>query len=76
VDVLRRRSAWLNDLVEPLSPTEAKILADRGRGMSCKEIAAQYKMSAHTVREHLRRIFNKTGATSSAAAFAILKAKI
>jgi DNA-binding CsgD family transcriptional regulator len=43
-----------------LTPMESRILANLSRGASAKAIAAQFGISPHTVRAHLRSLYGKT----------------
>lgn len=45
-----------------LTPAEARLLALLADGASPAEISAQLEVSLHTVRAHLRHLFDKTGA--------------
>lgn len=58
---------------EALTEREATILSRLARGMSNKEIAADLQISAHTVRSHVRIIFEKIGVSNrtQAALYAI-----
>lgn len=47
-----------------LTPREQEVSMAAARGLSNQEIAAQLSLSAHTVRDHLKAIFAKTGVTS------------
>jgi DNA-binding CsgD family transcriptional regulator len=47
-----------------LSSCEVEIVTLVARGLSTKELAAELNLSPHTVRDHLKSIFAKTGATS------------
>ena len=51
-----------------LSPTEARILHEREKGASYKEISERFAMPVGTLRTHLHRIFVKTGAHNTAGA--------
>ena len=55
----------------PLSPREAQILQHIASGSSTKEVARDLGISAHTVKTHLERIFDKLGANDRAQAVAI-----
>lgn len=50
----------LKDLLG-LTPSEAGIAADIATGLSLADVAVNHGISPHTVRAHLRAIFNKTG---------------
>lgn len=47
-----------------LTPRETEILLHLCRGSSTKEIAAELVISAHTVRDHLKAIYDKAGVGS------------
>lgn len=47
-----------------LTPREAEIVALLARGASTKEIASELSLSPHTVRDHVKSIFAKTGTNS------------
>ena len=47
-----------------LTPRETEILLRLCRGLSTKEIAAELVISAHTVRDHLKAIYDKAGVGS------------
>lgn len=47
-----------------LTPRETEILLHLCRGSSTKEIAAELIISAHTVRDHLKAIYEKAGVSS------------
>lgn len=53
-----------------LSPREEEILQLLVKGYRYKEVADAYSCSIHTVREHLRRIYEKLQVTSSREAVA------
>jgi two-component system response regulator DegU len=55
----------------PLSPREVQILQHIASGSSTKEVARDLEISAHTVKTHLERIFDKLGANDRAQAVAI-----
>ena len=55
----------------PLSPREVQILQHIASGSSTKEVARDLGISAHTVKTHLERIFDKLGANDRAQAVAI-----
>jgi DNA-binding CsgD family transcriptional regulator len=50
--------------IAALTATEARVAALVGAGPSAPEIAATLGVSVSTVRTHLRRVFDKTGARS------------
>ena len=54
-------------LIEPvrLTPREKEILQLLVKGHRCKEVADVFSCSIHTVREHLRRIYEKLHVTST-----------
>jgi DNA-binding NarL/FixJ family response regulator len=56
---------------EPLTPREAEILGLLADGLANKEIAAQLRISAHTVKTHVQSLFAKLGADSRAEAVAL-----
>ena len=56
---------------QPLSPREAEILNLVASGLGNKEIAWRLKISEHTVKFHVRSIFNKLNASGRAEAVAI-----
>ena len=47
-----------------LTPRETEILLRLCRGLTTKEIAAELVISAHTVRDHLKAIYDKAGVGS------------
>lgn len=47
-----------------LTPREIEIVLLLARGQTTKEIAAEVSLSSHTVRDHVKSIFDKTGAAS------------
>lgn len=47
-----------------LSEREKQMLEGIVRGLSTKELASTYHISAYTVQDHLKSIFGKTGVTS------------
>jgi DNA-binding NarL/FixJ family response regulator len=53
-----------------LSPREIEVLQLLAKGYRYKEIADSYSISINTVREHLRRIYEKLQVTSSCEAVA------
>ena len=53
-----------------LSPREEEILQLLVKGYRYKEVAAAFSCSVHTVREHLRRIYEKLHVTTSREAVA------
>lgn len=55
----------------PLSAREVQILQHIASGSSTKEVARDLGISAHTVKTHLERIFDKLGANDRAQAVAI-----
>jgi DNA-binding NarL/FixJ family response regulator len=55
----------------PLSPREIEILQKVAYGATTKEVADQLRISFHTVKTHLERIFEKLGANDRAQAVAI-----
>lgn len=63
VDVQRKASldeAMLSQLFS-FTPAEASLAASIAAGSSLEEIAAERRISIHTVRTHLKRVFTKTG---------------
>lgn len=64
VDFLRRRVC----LLEPLSPTEHRIMERLSSGTSYKELADEMGISMNTLKTHTRRILQKTGVHSMTAA--------
>lgn len=62
----RRLNAYL------LTPREAFVAGLVLRGLSNKEIAAQCRISEHTVKDHLKHIYQKTGAHQRTALLARL----
>jgi DNA-binding NarL/FixJ family response regulator len=56
---------------EPLSPRETQILQMIAYGSTTKEVASKLKISPHTVKTHLERIFEKLRANDRAEAVAI-----
>jgi len=55
-----------------LTPTEARVAAMMVQGNSVEEVAAALDSSLHTVRTHLKRIFNKTGTHRQASLVSLL----
>ncbi len=55
----------------PLSRREIQILQQIAAGSSTKQVARELGISAHTVKTHLERIFDKLGANDRAQAVAI-----
>jgi DNA-binding NarL/FixJ family response regulator len=55
----------------PLSRRESEILQKVAYGSSTKEVAHELRISPHTVKTHLERIFEKLGANDRAQAVAI-----
>jgi len=47
-----------------LTPREREVLAALARGASTAEIAAELFLSAHTVRDHIKTVFEKLGVSS------------
>ena len=47
-----------------LTPRETEILLRLCRGLPTKEIAAELMISSHTVRDHLKAIYDKAGVSS------------
>ena len=47
-----------------LTPRETEIVLGLCRGLSTKEIAAELIISAHTVRDHVKAIFDKASVNS------------
>ena len=56
---------------EALSPREHEILQLLAAGLGNKQVAAQLKISEHTVKFHVNSIFNKLNASTRAEAVAI-----
>jgi two-component system, NarL family, response regulator YdfI len=61
----------LADLAESLTPRESEVLQMLASGLGNKEIAAQLKISEHTVKFHVAAILGKLGAGSRTEAVAI-----
>lgn len=55
-------------LVVSLSPRQGQVLSGKELGLSNKEIADGIGISVSSVKTHLKKIFEKTGARSGAAA--------
>ncbi|MEV7974244.1 response regulator transcription factor [Cellulomonas sp. NPDC089187] len=51
-----------SELPPDLTPREVEVLTAIGRGLSNAEIAAEFVVSAETVKTHVKRVFAKTGA--------------
>jgi LuxR family transcriptional regulator, maltose regulon positive regulatory protein len=49
-------------LLEPLSPSEARILRYLPTNLTAPEIAGQLYLSVHTVKTHIRHVYCKLGA--------------
>lgn len=64
------------DLLQNLSPLEQRIIDEFDRGGTYKEIAQRLGISPDTLKEHAKRIRNKTGVDSMAAAAYIRKSVI
>lgn len=47
--------------VEPLKPRELEVLRLAGRGLVNREIAAELGITTHTVKYHLKQVFQKLG---------------
>jgi DNA-binding CsgD family transcriptional regulator len=47
-----------------LSPREADLLRQLATGADTRDVAARMNLSAHTVQDHLKSVFDKTGARS------------
>lgn len=47
-----------------LGPREQQVTSLVARGLSTNEIAAQLSLSAHTVRDYLKQVFEKVGVTT------------
>jgi DNA-binding NarL/FixJ family response regulator len=47
-----------------LTEREIEIVIMLARGFATKEIAAELSLSAYTVRDHVKSIFDKTGVNS------------
>ena len=54
-----------------LSPRQLEILQSLARGLTNREIAQQYSISADSVKTHITRIFNKLGVASRSEAVSI-----
>ncbi len=64
-------AAATEDIAHPLlTPREMEVLAAIGEGLSNKEVARRFGISAHTVKFHLEAVFAKLGAGSRAEAVA------
>lgn len=63
----------MNAVRQPLnlSPQQKCVLDGRRRGLSYKEIGEELGISKNTVKQHLKRIFAKTGTHSSLAAVSV-----
>jgi DNA-binding CsgD family transcriptional regulator len=72
--IVRRPSGELQPDIEPLgyafglTPTEQRVLARIAEAQTPKNIAAELRVSTHTVRAHLRAIYAKMGVRGKAAA--------
>jgi DNA-binding NarL/FixJ family response regulator len=55
----------------PLSPREIEILQQVASGSTTQEVADSLRISFHTVKTHLKRIFEKLGANDRAEAVAL-----
>ncbi len=47
-----------------LTPRERDVLRGVARGLSTTEIAGELYLSTHTVRDHLKSVFDKVGVSS------------
>ena len=57
--------------LKDLSPRQLEILQSLARGLTNREIALQYNISADSVKTHITRIFNKLGVASRSEAVSI-----
>lgn len=64
---------WRQSLVPKLSPLERQILERVESGKAQKEIAAEFEISLHTVKTHIKRILEKYGAASAVEAVSMRK---
>jgi DNA-binding NarL/FixJ family response regulator len=69
MDEVRFTPSFRNDT--PLSRREIQILQGIASGSATKEVARDLGISAHTVKTHLERIFDKLGANDRTQAVAI-----
>jgi DNA-binding NarL/FixJ family response regulator len=60
---------------DPLSPRERQILRLLDRGLSYKEIAAELRVSVHTVHSHLKNAYARLGARGRRGALARARAR-
>jgi DNA-binding CsgD family transcriptional regulator len=56
--------AWLNVALYELTPREEGIAGFVARGLSTREMSRRLFISEHTVQNHLRSVFEKTGVRS------------
>lgn len=47
-----------------LTPREIEVVSNLLRGLSAKEIAAEFDISTHTIRDHIKAIYQKIGVRS------------
>lgn len=73
--LLERARREVPNSLELLSPREQEILALLSQGLSNKDIAEALNISAHTVKTHLERTYEKLGVSSRSAAAAIAGAQ-
>jgi DNA-binding CsgD family transcriptional regulator len=55
-----------------LSKTEAEVASHLASGLSAAEVAEQLHVSLHTVRSHLKKLFQKTGTTQQSALVSLI----
>jgi DNA-binding CsgD family transcriptional regulator len=78
IELLRHAVVWFNygicwQMKRSLSPREREIVLLCAAGRCHKEIAAALRISVHTVKAHLRRVFDKLAVHNTAEAVAILQ---
>jgi len=64
-----------SDAADPVSPRERQVLRLVDRGLSYKEIAAELRISVHTVHAHLKNAYARLGASGKRRALARARAR-
>lgn len=47
-----------------LTPRESEVVSCLFRGLSAKEVGAEFEISTHTVHDHIKSIYRKVGVQS------------